>query len=199
MNPIFTPYDKNIVSPNVERKPKGRKINYDKSIVNLVGKVWQVRGFSKGKIDLTEIKMNQSVHIMDCKDTIIKIPKKVNHILINRCIDTKVEIVSIISCLEIVNGKNIEIKISGSVPCIQVDLTQGLEIKMNSSFAADTRIVNASSVDIFVFLEDLELKYKVPASMFSDQMVSRINSQRKLMTLPTKGMSKEGIVDISKL
>jgi hypothetical protein len=110
-----------------------------------------------------------------------------------------VELVATISSLEIVNANHLKVKVSGKVPTIQIDLSQDVEITMNSANAAETRLVNASAVDIYIIIEDLELKYKVPTSLFSDQFVSRINAQHKLMTLPTKGMEKDGIVEIARL
>ena len=54
--------------------------------------------------------MSQSVHILDCKDSTIKITsRKINHILINRCYNTTIEFGGVISSVEVVNAQNVKV------------------------------------------------------------------------------------------
>jgi hypothetical protein len=56
-------YNKSINSPSADRRPK-RKVNYFRSEKQLVGKTWNLRGFSEGAIELNDIEYNHSVHIL---------------------------------------------------------------------------------------------------------------------------------------
>ena len=58
---------------------------FSQSIVEFVGNsTWEIKGFSKGNVLIDKTEIRHGVNIEDCKETVVRIPEKVNHILINR-------------------------------------------------------------------------------------------------------------------
>jgi len=186
---------------------EGKNDVFYQSILEFVGNsTWEVRGFSKGNVLLDKVEMKHGVNIEDCKDTTIRIAGKANHILINRCFDSEVELISVVSALEVVHAKNVTIRFTSKVPMVQVDLSSEVNFRLLSSTEdlIQTKFVNANSSDVNIYLEDKELKFPVPTSLFSDQMASRVSYSIEkdkffLKTLSTQTMEKEGVISLSLL
>jgi hypothetical protein len=91
------------------------------------------------------------------------------------------------------------VRFTDFVGTIQVDLTNGVNIHVLSDQrgVTETKYINASSQDVFIFIDDKELKFQVPTSLFQDQLASRISISHEtnelfLKTLGTDAMKGEG-------
>ena len=92
--------------------------------------------------------------------------------MIDRCTNTRVIYNSAISAVEVVHCKNISTVSTGIAPSVIIDLTEGAHFYYNSTIEGVTTIkfIAASCSDIFVYLEDKELRFHVPTSVLTDQV-----------------------------
>jgi hypothetical protein len=92
--------------------------------------------------------------------------------MIDRCTNTRVKYNAAISAVEVVHCKNISTVSTGIAPSVIIDLTEGAHFYYNSTIEGVTNIkfVAASCSDVFVYLEDKELRFHVPTSVLTDQV-----------------------------
>lgn len=151
----------------------------EKSGVRLKHQTWIVQGVKEGnKIEISP-KSFQSVVIWDCSNVKVFIRSKVNHIEIDNCVNVWVFFESAISTCEVVHSKNCRVVCTKHIPTIQVDMTDGFIIHI--PIQVDTRIVSASSPDLYVVLTHADgtaEKKRIPSSIFNDQMVTWIEHEQ---------------------
>lgn len=66
-------------------------------------------------------------------------------------------------------------------------------MKTDCESLTETKFINANSQDVFIHLEDKDVKFTVPVSVLAEQMASRISHNTEtgeyvLKTLPTGSM-----------
>eukprot|EP01119_Soliformovum_irregulare_P018541 TRINITY_DN570_c0_g1_i1.p1 TRINITY_DN570_c0_g1~~TRINITY_DN570_c0_g1_i1.p1 ORF type:complete len:324 (+),score=96.56 TRINITY_DN570_c0_g1_i1:85-1056(+) len=179
------------------------------SSLNLQGSLWNVRGFQGGNVTIDKAEMGHSVVAKDCQDTTIHITNKIAHIELDRCERVSVEFVSLVAAVEIVNCKEITLRWTGRVGTVQVDLTDGLHVHLKSDVEGlvKTKYINANSSNLYIYVEDKELKFTIPASMYASQLASRVamnhvTNELQMKTLSTdkmKSSSGPGYINLALL
>lgn len=124
----------------------------------------------------------ESVYIAECEHVEIEIIGKVNHIDIDQCTDVHVNISKgVISAVEMVNAKDVTFQSKGGVPTIQIDLSQRVEVIL--PFYSKTKVINASSTELYCKLMQsngqVKKEFEIPYSMFNDQLVTKIEQERR--------------------
>ena len=187
---------------------RAQKNSQEQSLFELseTGKTWTVRNFFGGQIDLKDGNIKQGVNIENCIQTEIKIPSKVNHILINNCAHLTLFFSGVISSLEIVNTKTAFITCTGPVGNFQIDISDHIAINVESTIPGitQTKFVTSNASECSLNLLDQDLLFSIPTSMFSEQIASRLshNEETKewvLKSLNVEKMKAHNVIDLNML
>ncbi|WWD05994.1 hypothetical protein V865_004079 [Kwoniella europaea PYCC6329] len=117
------------------------------------GNKWMIEYQEDNKnivIDQTEL--HQTVHIFNCKNSVVKISGKINAVTMVGCKKTAVVLDSAVSSLSITSSPSFEVQITGQIPTIQVDTTDSGQIYLSKECMNTVEIITSktSSLNISV-------------------------------------------------
>lgn len=98
----------------------------------LEGKKWLVE-YQVGNKNLviSDVSMNQSVHVFQCNDCMLTVKGKLNSIVLNACKKTCLVFDDLVSCVEFINCQSMQAQSMGKVPTVNVDKTDGLQLYLS--------------------------------------------------------------------
>lgn len=133
---------------------------------------WTVERYIGENVELSEVKLMQSVYIADCKNATILISSKCKGVVVENCIKTRVIVDKVLSAVEMVRCKSSGIIIRTSCPTVSLDKSESIMVTLSQSSIA-TQIVssNISAVNITYPTEDGEDEVEKP---IPEQFVSVI-------------------------
>ncbi|KAI0985944.1 hypothetical protein GJ496_002207 [Pomphorhynchus laevis] len=121
--------------------------------INYVGQRWMVEnGHGQSEITVKVEEMKQSVYILNCSHSVIKITgPKVNSVILDSC--AKVELLiecAVLSRLECVNSKSIRVQSMDSLQTASVDITEGFQLFLSTKSSCNLYSSLSSEVTIYI-------------------------------------------------
>lgn len=143
--------------------------------IGLQGNEWRIEGFgSNSNIYHDEGKMSQAVTVQRCIGSVINLPRKCAHVMLNDLKSCKVRIKAVLTTVEVVHCDNLVLVIQGDAPVVQIDLCKNVEIQLvKEALERRPKIVNASNMNVTVQEGSSGGHVEViPTSMFGEQYIS---------------------------
>jgi adenylyl cyclase-associated protein len=154
-------------------------------VLQLDGNKWKVehqKGNKEVIVNVTSPK--QVVYIYKCKDSVVKIVGKVNHITVDASQKTAVLFDDVVAAVEIVASKNVEIQANGKVPNMSVDNTDGCQIYWLDASNNECEVITSKSAEVNVSLKtgdsDEFTEFPIP-----QQFLSKFNAGKKNFSTET--------------
>ncbi|XP_071546629.1 adenylyl cyclase-associated protein 1 isoform X2 [Panulirus ornatus] len=120
--------------------------------VVLEGKKWFVEYQNdKPDIIIKEAKMDQSVYIFRCQNTIVQIKGKLNSVILDSCKKSSVVFDNLVSSAEVVNCQSCQVQVMGVMPILSIEKTDGCQVYLSKS-SLNTEIVTAKSSEMNILI-----------------------------------------------
>jgi len=97
---------------------------------------WFVEYYTGGEVTIENLELKESVYILGCTNTTVKVPVKCKSIQVDSCKRTNVDMKSVVSTFEVVNSDRIHVYINEIVPSVALDKTDGSSIHLVTREAA---------------------------------------------------------------
>ncbi|KAK3889630.1 hypothetical protein Pcinc_006375 [Petrolisthes cinctipes] len=122
------------------------------------GKKWFVE-YQKDKPNLviSEAKMDQSIYIYRCQNTVVQIKGKVNSVILDSCKKSSVVFDNLVSSAEVVNCQSCQVQVMGVMPIISIEKTDGCQVYLSKeSLKAEIITAKSTEMNILVPKDDGE-------------------------------------------
>ncbi|KAK4304249.1 hypothetical protein Pmani_013004 [Petrolisthes manimaculis] len=122
------------------------------------GKKWFVE-YQKDKPNLviSEAKMDQSIYIYRCQNTVVQIKGKVNSVILDSCKKSSVVFDNLVSSAEVVNCQSCHVQVMGIMPIISIEKTDGCQVYLSKeSLKAEIITAKSTEMNILVPKDDGE-------------------------------------------
>jgi len=125
---------------------------------------WFVEYYDNGDITIDNVELKESVYILGCTNTTVRVPVKCKSIQVDSCKKVNVDLKSVVSTFELVNSERIHVYINENVPSVSIDKTDGASIHlMNRSVAEKPPQIVTSKVS--------ELNLVIPGATDADDPI----------------------------
>nr|XP_053653217.1 adenylyl cyclase-associated protein 1-like isoform X2 [Cherax quadricarinatus] len=118
----------------------------------LEGKKWFIE-YQNDKPDLIvkDARMDQSVYIFRCQNTVVQVKGKVNSVILDSCKKSSVVFDNLVSSAEVVNCQSCQVQVMGVMPTISIEKTDGCQVYLSKG-SLSTEIVTAKSTEMNVLI-----------------------------------------------
>ncbi|XP_042888690.1 adenylyl cyclase-associated protein 1-like isoform X4 [Penaeus japonicus] len=118
----------------------------------LEGKKWFVE-YQKDKpsIVVDNAKMDQSVYIFKCQNTVVQVKGKVNSVILDSCKKSAVVFDNLVSSAEVVNCQSCKVQVMGIMPTITIEKTDGCHVYLSKE-SLNTEIISAKSSEMNILI-----------------------------------------------
>lgn len=154
-------------------------------VMELRDRNWVVENYKKTEepIEIKEAQKNQSVCVRDSTGIIVKIPEKVNNVVVEGCQDTGVILSSVISNVELLNSKNVKVQVENSAPTVAIDNCSGVTVYLSKD-SRETEISSCMSTDMNVVFPSEKDPDELIEKPIPQQFISVIKND-KITTQPS--------------
>lgn len=114
---------------------------------------WIIENYEGETIALEEVEKSQSVCMINCKNTTLKIGGRVKSVSIDGCERAGVVTKDVISTVELVNSDRCQVQIDGKVMMVSVDKCNGFGLWLNKD-SLECEIVTSKSSEMNVTIPD---------------------------------------------
>jgi adenylyl cyclase-associated protein len=116
---------------------------------------WIIENYDGETLSLDEVDMKQSVCLINCRNTTVKLGAKVKSISVDGCERSSVVTKDVLSVVELVNSDRCQIQIQGKVMMVSVDKCNGFGLWLNKE-SLECEIVSSKSSEMNVTIPDPE-------------------------------------------
>lgn len=145
------PFVKQAASPTVRESP-GRDAPARPPRFGLEGKKWFVE-YQKDKPSLVvdSARMDHSVYIFKCQNTVVQVKGKVNSVILDSCKKSAVVFDNLVSSAEVVNCQSCKVQVMGIMPTISIEKTDGCHVYLSKE-SLNTEIITAKSSEMNILI-----------------------------------------------
>ncbi|KAJ3175031.1 F-actin-capping protein subunit alpha, partial [Gaertneriomyces sp. JEL0708] len=97
---------------------------------------WFVEYYTGGEVTIENLELKESVYILGCSNTTVRVPVKCKSIQVDSCKRTNIDMKAVVSTFEVVNSDRIHVYINELVPSVALDKTDGSSIHLVTREAA---------------------------------------------------------------
>ena len=185
--PVSAPAPTSVSNPKQSKTKPGKELGNSgakQPSLRQDGKKWIVEYFKgDSNIKIDDVKMNQSVYIYKCEQSVIKISGKCNNVIMDTCRKSGVIFDNLVSSCEVMNSSSIQVQVNGSVPTIMVDKTDGCQIFLSKD-SLKSEIVTAKSTEMNVCVP----KGEDYTEMAIPEQFKTVIRGKKMITFPTESL-----------
>lgn len=114
---------------------------------------WIIENFEGETITLDDVTMKQSICVINCKNTTIRLGNKVKSVSVDGCERVAVVTKDVLSVVELVNSDRCQIQADGKVLMVSVDKCNGFGLWLNKE-SIECEIVTSKSSEMNVTIPD---------------------------------------------
>lgn len=156
-------------------------------VFELVDKKWKIENqLNRNDLVIEDTDLKQTVYIYQCKECTITVKGKINSIIVDSCNRVGLLFDDVLSTVEFINSKSVQMQVLGRVPTVSIEKTDGCQVYLSRN-SLNSEIVSSKSSSMNVLIpnenDDEFTEHPVP-----EQFKTKINSSRKLTTLPTESV-----------
>ncbi|KAL1406916.1 suppressor of rasval19 [Vanrija albida] len=110
------------------------------------GNKWVVEYHEDNRnIIIDDVALHHTVHIFNCKNTVVQIKGKINAVNVLNCKKTSVVVENLVSGLSITSSPSFEVQVTGLVPTIQIDQTDSGIVYLSQESLPTTEIITSKT------------------------------------------------------